>query len=64
VTVNPSVLATSNGHSGSSYHLSSTSDEKISGAVGVVRGAWPMTVGMALGTVVLSSAVLWTVSVL
>lgn len=31
-TINPSVLATSNGHSGSSWHLSSTSKENVSGA--------------------------------
>ena len=51
VTVDPSVLATSNGHSGNSWHLSSTSKEN-----GGVRGA-AMPGAIALLAMLFSSAI-------
>ncbi|OJA16747.1 hypothetical protein AZE42_09611, partial [Rhizopogon vesiculosus] len=54
-TINPSVLATSNGMSGSTWELGSTSHE---GGAATLRGS--MSLLSVVGAVVLSAGLLWT----
>ena len=56
VTIDPAVLATSNGHSGNTWHLGSTSKETTSAAR---RGAaMPGVIALLSGAIVISRALL------